>query len=260
MLLRTSVAVMALALSMLPVGRAAAQDEDALQQARESFGTGERLYEQGAYLQAAEAFERSYALMEGQATQYRIAFNVGQANFHADRWADARVWFERYLEHAAPDDEFRGHAETMVREARTREGDGREGSSTVSAGEASPVEPVALDVAARPRTDAGGDDIAPWVVVGAGAAIAIVGAITLGLGLSDRATVEDASQGAFWMDGAAEAYDRGPALLTSGVVLLPAGVLLAAVGVVWALVTPAGNGEQVSLRVGPGSIALSGAF
>ena len=108
-------------------------------------------------------------------------------------------------------------------------------------------------------TSSDGPGLLPWIVAGAGAAVAVTGAVLLGVGLGDRATVEDPAEGARWSDGADEAYERGPALLTAGSVLLPVGLLLGTLGVVWALPAPSGE-ERLSVRVGPGSLQLAGGF
>ncbi len=213
---------------------AAAQgDRSRDDEARGLYDAGVSAYEGGRYDEALSHFQRAYELSQRD----MLLYNIGSAAERANQDELALRSYEQFLERV-PDTELRPRIETRI-EALRRQLSGQDERE----GETPP---------------ASGGDVAPWILFGIGAAVAIAGGVLLGIGLSDRATVEDAPDGAVWADGADEAYARGPALLTSGIVLLPAGVLLGVIGVVWALAAP--SGERIALRIGPGSLQLAGAF
>lgn len=224
-------AALAASLALGASAQAFAQEDPSLEgEARGVFEAGAAAYEGGRYEEALGYFQRSYELSGRPALLYNIATAAERA--HQDELALSN--YERYLERV-PDSPVRARVTTRITALRRRLG-------PAAGGGGASVDPV------------------PWIVVGAGAAVAIAGGVLLGLGLSDRATVEGAQDGAVWSEGAADAYARGPAILTSGVVLLPVGVVVAALGVVWALVAPSGGGEQATLRIGPGGLELTGRF
>lgn len=97
------------------------------------------------------------------------------------------------------------------------------------------------------------DDEISWVLMGAGAAVLAAGAVMLGIGANAWVTVTDAD-GRDWTDVEGAHDSAGPLLVAGGIA---AGVGLAAFGVGLAIAL---NGplESVTLRVGPGGLALSG--
>jgi tetratricopeptide (TPR) repeat protein len=206
-------------------------------EARGLYDAGVSAYDGGRYAEALEHFQRAYEL-SGRAM---LLYNIATAAERARQDELAVRTYEEFLANV-PDTDLRERVETRIHELREQLA--RNGDRSSTADSPAPA----------------GADPAPWIVVAAGAAVAVTGGVLLGVGLSDRAAVEDAPDGAIWSDGADEAYERGPAVLTSGIVLLPVGVALAAIGVVWAVAAPSPRGEQASLRLGPGSVALSGRF
>jgi tetratricopeptide (TPR) repeat protein len=101
-----------------------------------------------------------------------------------------------------------------------------------------------------------GGRVAPWLVLGGGVAALVAGGAMIAIGLGDRAKVEDPSPGDRWFEGADEAYQRGPKLLTTGAILVPVGVLAGAAGAWLALKPGKREDSGVSIRLGPGSFSL----
>jgi hypothetical protein len=108
-------------------------------------------------------------------------------------------------------------------------------------------------------TGGGGPGAAPWILVGGGAAVAVVGAILMGVGASDAGAVTGAPDGASWSD----LESRAGAANTEfgvGLALLCVGVAAAGGGVIWAVAGGGSSDGSASLRLGPGSLALEGTF
>jgi tetratricopeptide (TPR) repeat protein len=87
------------------------------------------------------------------------------------------------------------------------------------------LQPRAAGTAPPPAgaASAGSRSIAPWIVVGASAAVAIAGGVLLAITSLDLAKVDDAPKATEW-SSVQSAYDRTPILSTAGYVLLGAGV------------------------------------
>ena len=103
--------------------------------------------------------------------------------------------------------------------------------------------------------------LAPWIVVGASAAVAIGGGVMLAMGEADRATVRNAKAPTMWSD-VKGAYDRAPTLFAVGGVMLGVGLAGAAAGVSWKLWLQPQSERQPSaqLRVTPSGVQLAGTF
>lgn len=106
-------------------------------------------------------------------------------------------------------------------------------------------------------------DPAPYVVLGAGAGVAVIGAVLLGVGLAEVASIEHAAVHTPW-ESLAGAYERTPALTGAGWTCLAVGVAAATLGLVWGVTSSGGAdaraGSSVQLRVGLAGIALEGTF
>ena len=89
-----------------------------------------------------------------------------------------------------------------------------------------------------------------------GGVLVIAGAVLLGVGASDAATVSNAARGTEWADLAGP-YSRATPLEVSGGVALGIGVAAAVVGIV-GLALPTAQSTTVS--IGPGSLLVRGAF
>ncbi|MCB9593495.1 MAG: tetratricopeptide repeat protein [Sandaracinaceae bacterium] len=249
-----------LALVLTVVAPAAAQTESTYEgEARALFDAGVSAYEGGRFEEALQYFQRSYEL-SGRA---ELLNNIGTAAERARQDRLALRSYEAFLREVPPSEvtaAARARAQTRVSELRERlaQEDQAPPGPAQEHNAATPVS--ASGTGTAPVDDGGGGDAAPWVLVGVGAAVAVVGGIVLAVGLVDRATVEDPAEGAMWTEATQQAYDRAPALLTSGVVMLPVGVALAAVGVVWGVVASSDGASTVSLRVGPGTLGFEGTF
>jgi hypothetical protein len=102
------------------------------------------------------------------------------------------------------------------------------------------------------------------VLVAGGGAVAVAGAVMLGLALADVAAVEDPAPGTRWAD-VEGAYDRSPVLSGVGIGALAAGLVAAGAGVVW-LATAGGRTAREATAptarfgVGPGGVRIWGTF
>jgi hypothetical protein len=89
----------------------------------------------------------------------------------------------------------------------------------------------------------------PWIVVGSGAALAVIGAILLGVGVADVAAVEGAPLGTPW-PSLAGAYDRAPILTGVGGAAIGVGAAVAVGGVIWGASRDSTPEQRVELRLG----------
>lgn len=103
---------------------------------------------------------------------------------------------------------------------------------------------AAPDEALEPESQTPSRSIAPWFVIGGSGAVAIAGGVLLGIGLSEKAAVEDVKDGARWSAQKAAA-DRAVPLQAAGGVMLGLGLAGVAAGVIWQL----SNGAEETLAV-----------
>jgi tetratricopeptide (TPR) repeat protein len=257
-------AALVFALALVVAGPiASAQDDASLEgEARGLYQAAVSAYDGGRYEEALRYFQMSFERSGRSALLYNIAST-------AERTQDdvlALQSYEAFLE-ANPGSEIRARVETRIEVLRNRLEARRAAEEAAAAAPTEPVEPVVaapagLDLSSAPEPEpaAGASSVGPWVVTGAGVATLVVGGALIAIGLGDRARVEGADDGDRWYEGADRAYDRGPALLTTGVVLAPLGALMAAGGVVWLVSKPKGDDRAVSVQLGPGSFLLRGEF
>jgi tetratricopeptide (TPR) repeat protein len=112
--------------------------------------------------------------------------------------------------------------------------------------------------AASSEQRGGAARLAPWLLIGGGAAVAITGAVLFALGRNDVATVEDAEDGAT-LSELEDAHDRAPVLTGVGIALAIAGVASAAGGIVW-LQTADSEPAEIAIDLGPGAVRLRAGF
>ncbi|MCB9593497.1 MAG: hypothetical protein H6719_12255 [Sandaracinaceae bacterium] len=228
---------------------AVAQDATLEGEARALYEAGAAAYAGGRYGEALAHFQRSYEL----SGRPELLNNIGSAA-ERDRQDELAVEsYERFLAEV-PDTPIRPRVERRIEALRRLLAEARE-APEASTGPAETQGPAAGSPA-----DDGGAGPAPWIVVGIGAAVAVVGGVLLGIGLADRSAVETPGAGAIWTDETQASYERGPALLTSGAILLPVGVVAVAAGVVWAVVSLGDGGDAASVAFGPGTVELRGRF
>ncbi len=190
------------AMSIVPIAHAQESMSDATtgegdmddDRARGAFRLGRQYYERGQFAQAAAEFERAYGLSgRGQ-----LLFNAYLAYRDAGDQANALRTLQGYLA-AVPDAADREHlvARAAALSQSVTESEMREAQARAEAEEARLAQQEAEEAARQAREDASrprirhvDGEIWPWVVFGVGAAAAIGGAITGGLALSERGTLD----------------------------------------------------------------------
>lgn len=273
------VAVFCLSLPLVQPSTAAAQtDSGSDAEARRLFEAGRAAYEAENFDEAVRNFRRAYVF----SPRYPLLYNIGQAELRAGNDAAALEAFEGFLRQAPADDARRGEVEERVRVLRAMGVTATTGTVAATPTETTTTETVtetttetvaetetvtetesstATTTTTTP-TDAGGGGpgAGPFILIGGGAAVAVVGAILMGVGASDASAVTGAPDGAMWSDleGRAGAANTEFGV---GLALLVVGVAAAGGGVIWAV---AGSGSSsdssASLRLGPGSLSLEGTF
>jgi exonuclease VII small subunit len=144
--------------------------------------------------------------------------------------------------------------ETATARVRVREGERREVHLL-------PGPPIATDAGPRLPAEepANGQRVAGFVLGGVGLAAIVMGAVTGGLVLERKSTVEDHCADDVCDDQAGvDAASEGRALAIASTVGFVAGAALVAVGVV--LVVTADDGEDTAVAIGPGSLHVAGRF
>jgi tetratricopeptide (TPR) repeat protein len=235
----------------LDEGQAQALDAEA----RALFEAGATAYHAGRFEAALEYFQRSYALSE----RPELLFNVASA---AERARQDRVALEAYEQYVARTEAAPQH--TLARNrieflrAQLAEAAPEPVAAPPAEGAADTAPPPAAPSPAPTPEDGGDAGPAPWIFLGLGGALAVGGAILVGLGVADRATVENPPPGARWADSL-EAYHRGQELETAGAIFLPVGAVVLVTGIVLAVAGPGGGGSsQASLR--PHGLGVAGTF
>ncbi len=196
--------------------------------ARGLFLAGQAAYNRAQFEEALGYFEGAYQM----SNRPELLFNIGLAAQRAGQRDRALDAFRQYVR------EVPGATNRPDVEARIGELEAASASSDTS--------------------EAGnGPGVVPWIVIGASAAVAIAGAIFVGIGVSDVSAVEGAPRGAVWDDYQSR-YDRAPVLTTVGFVMLGVGVAGAALGVV--LFATSGSDDSTTVSLGPGSLRVRGTF
>ena len=229
--------------------RAAAQGSDA--EARALFSAGEIAYGEGRYEAALEYFQRAYEI-SGRAL---LLYNVGSAAEHLRRDREALAAFERYLSDTGEDAPNRtavaARIEILRRSVAASTSEASTSTtttttsteSTTAASETASSETSSTGAAAPPDPGpSSGPGAAPWIVLGVGAAVAVAGAVLVGVGYADAASVSGIADGGSW-SSISGAYERAPILEGVGFALLGVGVAAAVGGVVWGAM---GSGESSS--------------
>jgi hypothetical protein len=131
-----------------------------------------------------------------------------------------------------------------------------------SKGERAPVFAEEPTQAPRPALEpsSGSSDLAPYIVMGAGGAALIAGAVLVGIAASDKSAVENAAQGVTWPE-LEPRYNRGRTFFPVGFALMGVGLAGVAAGLTWKL-WPSSHERAPSarLRVSPLGVELSGGF
>jgi hypothetical protein len=129
-----------------------------------------------------------------------------------------------------------------------------------AAGEPALVKGSAQPSAPAAATSSASSDLAPYIVMGAGGAALVAGAVLVGIAASDKHAVEHAKDGATWPE-LEPRYNRGRTFFPVGFALMGVGLAGIAAGLTWKLWP--GSQERApsaQLRVSPWGLALSGGF
>jgi hypothetical protein len=112
----------------------------------------------------------------------------------------------------------------------------------------------------RMAAESGSSDLAPYIVMGAGGAALVAGAVLVGIAAADKHAVEHAKEGATWPE-LEPRYNRGRTFFPVGFALMGVGLAGVAAGLTWKL-WPAGQERAPSaqLHVSPWGLELSGGF
>jgi tetratricopeptide (TPR) repeat protein len=222
--------------------QAAAQEggQQAFAEAEATFQRGENLFAQGDAQGAEVEFRRAYDLMRGHPNQPLILANIARCVERQGRDGEALALYEQMIHETSALAERNEGARRARQDAQERAAALRARGVT-SGGSISPIGPI---------------------VMGAGAAVAIAGAIAGGVALAQRDSVlsrcvdsrcppeteEDAAE----IDSIALAAD----------ILLFGGLAIAVTGLVLTFVLPSESGMQAAASCGPTGCyaALGGSF
>lgn len=228
-------------------------------EARGLYLAGAAAYEAGRFEESLAYFQRSYEL----SPHPELLYNIGQAADRARQDAIALDALRRYLA-AMPELADRAVLEGRIRvlEAAVARGTaaappGPEIELTettepdpAATFERAPAatEPTAAPVASASEDPGGGLDAGGVVLVVLGSAVAVAGAVLLGLGVSDSSAVANPRPDEVFYAQALDRQQTGLAMAWSGVAALGVGAILAVLGaIVLGTSGPADDDGSVSL-------------
>lgn len=138
------------------------------------------------------------------------------------------------------------------------------GASAIAAAPLPSPAEVAASASAAPdqgesRASDGGESILPWVVVGAGGAMAVTGVVFVALALGAKSNVEGIKQDTMWSDIESD-YDRVPTFSAVGFTLLGVGAVAVTAGLVWKFGLTNRNEGGLSVEASASRIALKGNY
>lgn len=236
-------------------------------EARLLYQAGVAAYDAGRYEDALDRFQRAYELSGRDV----LLYNIGTAAERARQDELALDAYERFLE-AEPETHLRGRVETVIarlrREIEQAKVEGAEEAIDAHEGDAAEEPAPLIELGAQDAmSESKASGPAGIITLAAGGAVLVAGAVTLGMGLADRARVESPAESARdWQRDAARSYERGPALLTTGLIALPVGAALTAVGAIL-MVKGAGKksdadpeAAHVEVSFGGSTVFLRGRF
>lgn len=250
-------------LLLAPVATLHAQttpDESMDVEAHALFEAGRTAFAAGRFADALGHFQRAYDLSHRGA----LLYNIGQCHDRLRHDAEALTAFQGYLA-AEPQAEQRAEVEARIaileqaRATTTTTTTTSETPAPEPEPDATTPEPTPapIDAPPPPSTDPGAG---PWVVLGVGAAVAIAGAVLVGVAFSDIDQVQNAPPNSDF-SAVRGAYEQAPILSGIGWAALGVGVAMAVGGIVWDVVgSSSGSGSHAELRLTPTGLSLTGAF
>lgn len=255
--------LVALSLAALPA--AAQTDSGSDEDARALFDRGRAAYEEERFEDAVRAFRRAYVL----SPRYQLLYNIGQAELRAGHDDRALEAFEGYLRQAPEDAPQYSEVQERVRVLRsmgvtpsttTATADAPQQDAEPEPETATEPEPELSASATTTSSDVGP---APWIVVGAGAALMVAGGVLMGVGYSEADRVTNAPVGSRWteLEGSA---DSANTLWGVGIGAAALGLAAVGAGIAWAVAGSSGESEGTGatarVQVGLGSLAVQGEF
>lgn len=221
-------------------------------EAHSLFEAGRTAYSESRFEAALGHFTQAYEL----SGRPQLLYNIGQCRDRLRQDAEAAAAFEAFLA-AVPDSPQRTEVTARLEILHASLQRAETTATVIETTDATTVEATSETTTEVPPAPAAADP-APWIVLGVGGAVAIVGAILVGVGYADIATVDGASNVRF--ETVRGAYEDAPVLTGVGWAALGVGVALAGVGLVWGLTSGGSSGEHARLQLGPSGLSLTGSF
>lgn len=255
------------ALADEPDYQALANVDGATEEAQIHFQLATRYYTTGRFSSAADEFRISYEL----SGRIELLYNAFLAHREAMELDEAVEAGEAFIA-GTTDEGHRQNAEARL--ARVRELQAQLSAVPPDDGPVEPESPRTDLVATEPvETEPYNEDetasAAPWIVAGAGGAIALASIVPGVLALGDNADLDELCASGPCTGEADAIQVRGQRRATLSDVMLFGGLAIAAGGVIWGLVTRRSSdtqGDDNSVRAGAACSAtgctthLSGAF
>lgn len=223
-----------LGLLLLAMGGTAALAQDAeaeegdaeadTQDGRDLFLLGQRLYQQGEFVEAAMAFERSYE----ESNRAALLYNVYIAYRDAGQPAEAADALRRYLDEESPDRLQETREVLTERLTRLEE-------QALAATE--PLEP-------RQEEDEAGAPIAPILLMAGGGAAVILGAVLGGVALGKDSDLAEACPDGRCPGERADDIDQTRRFARTSDALLFGGAAIAIGGVLWLMLGSRGEDDD----------------
>lgn len=231
-----------------------ASREARIAQAKKAFAAGTRAYEHGDFETALARFRRAYQLT-GSAD---LLYNIATVSDRMRRDEQALKAYEGYIA-ARPDSPDRDHVRGRIEALRASiEAKERVALEAEIEARRAALEAAEKIKAERPLTHYVGPGVGPWIMIGTGSAVAVTGAVFLGLGQRDQNDVSNAPGGSSFTEFE-EAVDRGPRRTKTGIALLSVGAAGVLGGVIWQLT--GGREEAIpEVSVGPTGVSVRGNF
>lgn len=230
------------ALALVFAAHGAAQTP-ADEQARELFRRGAEAFDAQRYEEALDYFQRSYEI----SGRDELLNNIGSAQERLGQNAAAIRSYERFIQ-TVPDSPNRGFAERRLR--RLRESGGAQQAGAAENAASVPLRGAQAAAAPDPGP-------IPWIAGGASIAVAAVGAILVGVAVSDVSAIDNAPQDSRWADYE-ERYARTEAMSIAGFVMLGVGGAGLAASLFWLIAGPSiGGSARIDVHLGPDIAAFS---
>lgn len=254
--------VLVMASSALPV-LAQGADESMDAEAHALFEAGRTAFAAGRFSDALGHFQSAYQLSHRAA----LLYNIGQCQDRLRHDAEALASFEGFVA-AVPDSPQRAEVEARI--AILRESVSHAATTTTETIPDTSAETSAETVTPEPEPEpeptpapvAASHDAGPgpWIVLGVGGVVAVVGAVMVGVAFADIATVQNAMVGTDFST-VRGAYEQAPILSGIGWAALGVGAAMAIGGIVWGIALSSSSSDaHAQLRLGPTGLSLTGAF